>query len=216
MITISEIVKQTIRNKPFIEEALQIDIINLSSYARLLKSDIEKQLLKSVEIGAIIMALKRVKTSMKMNDEKNMCFNQRPEIILRSQLVEITYENSDGLIEKVGKLFHPSTYTKDLFCAITQGVFETALIINTSFYPQLKKIFYKEKLIAWLENLTAITIRLPKENVQTPGVYYRILKALAWNNVNVIDVVSTNTEFTILLHENEVEAGFSAIKKIFK
>jgi len=214
MITISEIVKQTIQNKPFIEEALQQNILNLSSYARLLKPDIEKQLLKKVEVGAIIMALKRFKLA-KQNTNNTTIFKHLPELILRSQLVEITYENSEELIEKVSKLFYPVTQTKNFFCTITQGVFETAIITNMSFYPHLQKMFRKEKIIAWLENLTAVTIRLPKENVQTPGVYYRILKALAWDNINVIDVVSTNTEFTILLQENEVERGFSAIKKIF-
>lgn len=214
MITISEIVRQTIQNKPFIEEALQQNILNLSSYARLLKPDVEKQLLKKVEVGAIIMALKRFK-SIKQNVSNTTIFKNLPELILRSQLVEITYENSEELIEKVSNLFRPATQTKNFFCTITQGVFETAIITNMSFYPQLQKMFRKEKIIAWLENLTAVTIRLPKENVQTPGVYYRILKALAWDNINVIDVVSTNTEFTILLQEDEVERGFSAIKKIF-
>lgn len=216
MITIAEIVKQTVQNKPFIEEALHSDILNLSAFARLLKPDIEKQLDKNVEVGAIIMALKRFKSFSFKKNHSRLIFNQLPELILRSQLVEITYENSDGLIEKVEELFHPASNTKNFFCTITQGVFETAIITNMSFYPQLQKMFKKETVIAWLENLTAITIRLPKENVQTPGVYYRILKSLAWENINVIDVVSTHTEFTILLQEGEVEKGFSAIKKIFK
>jgi len=216
MITISEIVKQTIQNKPFVEEALQKKILNLSSYARLLKPDIEKQLLKNVEIGAIIMALKRFKVSIGQRDNVSLIFNELPELILRSQLVEVTYENSEGLIEKVVKLFHLIAPGKKFFCTITQGVFETAIITNMSIYPQLKEMFCKERVIGRLKNLTAVTIRLPKENVQTPGVYYRILKSLAWNNINVIDVVSTNTEFTILLQENEVERGFFAIKTIFK
>ncbi len=215
MVTIAEVVAEFVHKEPFVEEALQKGIINLSSLARFLSPEIEKKLHKSVKTGAVVMALRRYRAPVQTRNV-NRIFDGVPEMILRSGLVEITYENSEGLIEKAGKLFHPGAQTKNLFCTITQGVFETAVITNMFFLKRLETVFKNEKVIALLSNLTAITIRLPQENVEMPGVYYRILKTLAWNNINIIDIVSTNTEFTILLKDSEVELGFSALKKLFR
>jgi hypothetical protein len=46
-----------------------------------------------------------------------------------------------------------------------------------------------------------MVLRLPPAIVKTPGAYYRILKQLAWENINLIDGVSTYTEFTIVLDD---------------
>jgi hypothetical protein len=66
-----------------------------------------------------------------------------------------------------------------------------------------------------VRNLSAIVIRLAPSAVQTPGVYYAILKRLAWQNLNVVDVVSTCTEFTIVLGNEEVDKAFSALRRYF-
>jgi hypothetical protein len=49
--------------------------------------------------------------------------------------------------------------------------------------------------------------------VGTPGVYYSIFKQLAWGNVNVVDVVSTYTEFTVLFEFQNVDRAFSILKR---
>ena len=71
------------------------------------------------------------------------------------------------------------------------------------------EIFGGESVLARLGNLSAIIIRLSPRTVHIPGVYYAILKQLAWGNVNVIDVVSTTTEFTILIEKPQVDRAFS-------
>jgi hypothetical protein len=60
--------------------------------------------------------------------------------------------------------------------------------------------------------LSSITILLTKETVNIPGVYYSILKLLAWNEINVIDVISTYSELTIILSNNDIDKAFSILK----
>ncbi len=38
-------------------------------------------------------------------------------------------------------------------------------------------------------------------------------KQLAWNNINVVEVVSTYTEFTIILQKKQVDVSFSILMK---
>ena len=86
------------------------------------------------------------------------------------------------------------------------------LIVSASCEPVVQEVFAGEHLTAKVRHLSAIVIRLPASTVKTPGVYYTILKQLAWRNVNVVDVVSTCTEFTIVLEDAEIDVAFSALR----
>jgi hypothetical protein len=48
-----------------------------------------------------------------------------------------------------------------------------------------------------------------------PRIFYTILKQLAWESINVIEVVSTYTEFTIILERGQVDQSFSILMKYF-
>ena len=44
------------------------------------------------------------------------------------------------------------------------------------------------------------------------GLYYKIFKRLAWDNVTLYEIISTTNEFTILVEEHLVDKAFSIIK----
>ena len=85
---------------------------------------------------------------------------------------------------------------------------------TADFDTLIEKRFGKEKLVAKFHNLSSITIRLPKEVVYIPGVYYQVLKRLAWENINVIEVLSTYTELTVIVENKDVDQAFSTLKKL--
>ena len=64
MKTISSIVENYIKSKPFLQSALAQGIINLTSLSRNIKPEIEEQLGKDVRNGAIVMALKRLSSEL--------------------------------------------------------------------------------------------------------------------------------------------------------
>jgi len=141
-------------------------------------------------------------------------FKHKPEIILRSNLIEFSITNSQLLIEKHKRLFDLIRGSNSYFLTITQGIFETGIIISQECKNLVEKIFKEEKIVKIFNNLSAITIKLPEENVMAPGIYYFILKALAWEKINVIEVVSTYCEFTIILEDKDIDRAFSCLKKL--
>ena len=56
---------------------------------------------------------------------------------------------------------------------------------------------------------------LPPGTAQIPGIYSQLLKSLAWEGINVVEVVSTLNELTIVLEEERIDAAFSIIKRLF-
>jgi len=215
MITISQVVEEIIGQSPFLEDNLIKGIINYSALARDIKPDIENKLLKSVKTGAIIMALRRIGKIHQLNHNIKRIFSKTPDIIIRSNLVEYTFENSNSFLSRLRILFDEAKNQNQYFFTVTQGVFETGIIVSQELMSKIEDLFRGERLIKKLSFLSSITVKLPEENVTTPGVYYFILKALAWQNINVIEVVSTYQEITLILETKEVDRAFSVLKKAF-
>jgi len=214
MITIAEILNRVVVETPFLEEGIADGIINLSALARKVQPQIEKTLMKPVSESAILMALKRMspKLTKKLKLNKQSIF-RAGDLTVRSDLSEFTFLRSETLLEKQKLLLHEIKDRGDHFITFTQGVFEITTIVNSGLAEAVETIFKGEKVISRLSELAAVTIRLSPQTVHTPGVHYSILKQLALRDINVVEVVSTYTEFTIILEKNYVDVSFSILLK---
>lgn len=212
MITIGELVNEYLKNHPFIEQAIQDDLINYSSLARQIRPLFEKQLMKRIEASAVGMALRRAARAIQKKKQSYPTIKPE-ELIVRSGIVEYTFEKSETISAAVAEFLHSTAQEKKYFSVVTEGVFEVAVIMSNQYEQIAKKIFKEESITARKESISAITLRLPTNNVVVPGVYYRFLQKLAWDNINIVDVVSTLTEFTILLSEDEVDRAFTLLKE---
>lgn len=214
MISVSDALNEIIASQPFIEEGLSRGLINYSAYAREIKPHIEKRLYKDIKEGAIVMALKRISEKLSNRKPKGVEPLNLTDLTVRSNLLEITFQNSDTLLDKTSQLFNKISSEKDILCTLSEGVRETTFILSSEIADEAKEIFKKEVLIAQIDNLSSISIRLPKEVVYIPGVYYQVLKKLSWENINIIEVLSTYTELTVIVESKDVDLAFSALKNL--
>lgn len=213
MISIRDALNEIIQSQPFIEEGLSRGIINYSAFAREIKLVIEKKLYKTVKEGAIVMALKRISEQQSKKAKQSQELNLT-NLTVRSSLTEFTYLNSESLADKQRELFNRLAEEKDVFCAVSQGIRETTFIASSEPSLAIERIFSSETLVAKIDNLSSITIHLPKEVVYIPGVYYQVLKMLAWENINMIEVLSTYTELTVIVEGQDIDRAFSTLKKL--
>lgn len=212
MISTSMLVQQMIKESPLVEDGLAQGIISYSALAREMQPKIQKKLLKNITREAIVMALKRASVQLKKKRrfiQTNVQFNR---LTVRSGLIEFTYLNSDSIVEKYKEIFSITGKRNDVFCNLSQGVRETMIVVEEEMAGDVERIFQKEKLIAKIANLSSIIILLSKETVNMPGVYYTVLKLLAWNDISFIDVVSTFSELTIIFSNKDIDQAFSLLK----
>ncbi len=216
MITISEVVKDIVRKTPFLEEGLARDILNLSAVARMIKPEIEKELMKEIKKGAIVMSLKRLKLNLRKKDlGPRAFFKKPPDLMVRSNLVEITLSNTESFRQKQRKFIEQLKWKDNYFLTITQGIFETTIIASENLEGALQKNFAGEKIVSRFKNLSSITIQLPDNATRVPGIYSFFLRALAWEGINLIEVVSTLNEFSIILENKNVDRAFSILNGLF-
>ena len=218
MRTIASEVTAFIKTKPFLSTALSQGIINLTSLAREIQPEIEQNLRKPAKSGAIVMALKRISDNLEfisthkiVNVLKNL-----GDITVRSSLVDYSFANSDSLLYSQAKLLAAIEDRKDVFYTSSRGVSESNIIVSANISELVAKLFVNEVCNTKLENLSSITVQLPKENIAIPGIYYFIFQRLSWEGVNLNEVISTSNEFTILMDESQVNTAFEVIKNLMK
>ncbi len=218
MITISEAVKDLLTQLPFLEEALSDNLVNVSSLARKLLPDIEKKLKKPVKEGAVIMAINRLAPNYyhKINIGLKDFVTHLGDFTVRSDLVDYTYANTESLRRKQSIILNQLEGQSGVFYTFSQGVNETTIIVSASQETLMDELFKTETLISKKTDLSTITMGLPEENTEISGFYYFILKNLAWEGINIMDVISTTNEFTIVVREEDITRAFSILRRIKK
>ena len=216
MKTISSVVEHYIKTKPFLLSALSQGIINLTSLSRNMMPELEQELGKDVKQGAVVMALKRLSEELdfKVNHKILKVLKNIGEITVRSSLIDYTFAVSETILDKQAALISEINKENGIFYTSSRGVNETNIVVSNSVGYLVDKHFSGEKLIQKLDNLASITVKLPKENISIPGIYYFIFQRLAWEGIIINEVISTSNEFTILVSEEEVDVAFKVIKDL--
>ena len=216
MKTISSVVENFIKNKPFLSTSLSEGIINLTSLSRRIKPEIEFVLKKKVRSGAIVMALKRISNSLEFVSTHKILkvLKNIGDITVRSSLIDYSFKVSDSLLSCQAKFLSEIDNPHLFFYTSSRGVTESNIIISNEMKEKMETYFEREILIKRTDNQSSISIKLPEENVSIPGIYYFIFQKLSWEGINITEVISTSNEFTIVVDDKNVNEAFKIIKNL--
>lgn len=216
MIKISAITAQLIHQSPFIAEALEEGLINVAALARKLQPEVSKVAGKPVQTGAIIMAIQRLPPGRLHQPGQSLrsFFRKVQDISVRSGVLDYTFRNSGTLAECQARLLAQIGQKPKVYYSVSRGIEETTLLVSQAFEHEVDVLFAKEKRLSKEKNLNAISLMLPDENRVLFGIYYFILRQLAWNGINVVEVVSTSNEFTIVVGNEDIDRAFSALLRL--
>ncbi len=218
MKTIQEAVEKTIRKTPFLEEALNEKLINVSSLARVILPEVTKLLNKNVKAGAVMMAINRLSPANELRIRKNIrkFTLSLGDFIVRSDLSDYTFKNTTSLLKEIARILNKAAESNDYFITVSQGIYETNIVISNSLQPEIKSLFTKERLIHSVLKLASITIKLPQGNLEQSGFYYFILKQLAWADISLQEIISTTNEMTIVVKEKDINQTFAILMDMKK
>ncbi len=214
MASIASKVEQLVIESAFLTEGMVRGLINLSELARQMQPQLEKDMWKPIGQAAVVMALTRLATRLQERDHIETCLlPQMAELTTRSELTEFTYRFSSTTRACQRRLLILAEEHPEIFITITQGLHEVLIIVGRPLVWAVEKTFSEENMLVRLENLSALTLRLDPEGRHTPGIYQAILKKLALVKVNVVDMICTYTELTILLERTQVGLAFSVLSQ---
>lgn len=212
MKTITTCVHDIIRHQPFLDDAIARDIVNFSGLAADIQPEVEKEMRKPVKLGSIIMALRRYapqRTKINMKSLREM-----GDIVVRSGITEYTFLNSKTIIANKAKLLEEVKDQTGVYLNISSNYQESNILVSSTLKNVVEKYFRSEVRVTVKDELSSITIALPKNSSQTVGLYFYIFKLLAYEGIPVFEMISTSNYFALFLEKEYVNKAFLLMNEI--
>ena len=214
MVTVSNIIEHEIKRKPLLQEALTQGIVSYSSLAEQLHESISKQLGKEVHLPAIIMALRRHSEKLQQASKDTKKFSYKAEIIMKSHLADISVAKTHSFFTKLEDIYDLADFEKGDTLNIIQGTYEVSIIVNAKHKEKLLEMLADEKVHVTEENLSSISVNFSKEYVDAPGIIFEFTRKLAWNNINIVEIISTSKELTFIIAKKDASRAFEVLQEL--
>jgi len=215
MVTVSHVVDKLINNKVFLQESMNQGVISCNSLATKLKPEIEEELGKEVKHSAIVMALRRYEEKLKKSI-KEPSFNYFVETIMKTNMCYIVLRETPSLLPKLFTLYHILDFKKGSILNIVQGNHEVGVITNERYKEKLLDLLKMETVLIVEDGLVAISLMYSKDFTFTPGVVYNVSRFIAWENINIINILHTPTELSLVVNEGDAMKCYKTLQKLVK
>ncbi len=216
MVSIARICEKMIAQKPFLQEALSSGIINYGALAETMMKDVEQEFGKKVKHAAVMMALRRLQEKLQHMPITSPKFTSDCDLTIKSDLFEITIVRHPLTYKLIHRFYDLVDPRSGDFLTITTGTHEITIICNKKYKQKFLKMIVKDDLLIEIDDLAALTLKLPKHGVEMPGVFYLITRALTWENINIVEIVSTYTEDTLILKNKDVARAYQILLETIK
>ncbi|MDA0208308.1 MAG: hypothetical protein O3B64_02800 [bacterium] len=214
MKTTAQHTKEMLMQDAVAYEAMQRGILNYSKYASGIIKSLEEKMLKPVSVGSVVVALGRIQK----------CIDKSPlsqslavdDIFTQRSLQKLVFTDNASTMSQLASLAKEAWSNGHLFI-VSQNMKESAVITKDLYAGKAKKQL-SESLLFNQKNLVCVTVRLNKESIVTPGVFYSLLKPLMPGRVNVIEVVTGLGEISLIIdakYEEKVMRSFMPVSTKF-
>lgn len=214
MVTISRVAQKLVNERVFIQEAMSRGIVSFGALAEQMKPEIEEELGKKVKHSAIVMALRRHAETLKKR-YKPVKFDYTSEIILKTDICDIVVLRSPTLLDKLKEIYDTVNFEVGDMLNVIHGRYEVSIVTNKRYLDKAKKVLRREKILNTETDLVSLTLTLSKDFLYTPGVIFTAVRQMAWENINIYEIVSTNTELTFILHKNDSMRAYVSLERLF-
>jgi aspartokinase len=216
MVTVSHLVNKQIRENSLFEEAIRSKIVSYAALANKIKPEIEAELGAKVKPSAIIMALRRMEEELEAETKQRKPILYSSELILKTNICDICLVRSASFLKSLSKIYELIDFEKGDIINIIHGSNEISIITNEKYKERLVELLVGEKILNIEESLVSLSLTYPKEFFYTPGIIFEVTRKLAWEKVNILEIVSTMSELTFILAEKDGIKGYNALREFIK
>ena len=211
--SVATCVKEIINRSPFIAEMMSLDLISFSNLARFLKNDVEAMYGNPVSEAAIIMASRRYKTELDNQAaiQKDKEGKIRFEISMKTNIYDVNLKRSDESANNLMSLYGRVKPSEGDFLNVSIGSHEISLSVSDRYRSDVDALINESEVIHRFSDLVAITIVFKGDFLQTPGILYLAARKLAWEGINIIEVISTMDVLTFVVRKEESSRAYEAL-----
>jgi aspartokinase len=184
-------------------------LLNLSAFAKQIEAQVQTELGQSVATNTIVAALSRLQKSREAPSESPIELHAS-DLSVKTGLSSIAYEKTAKVQALLSKVVAQTQLTRSDLFALAIGLSQISLVVPQEQVAALRKELKAIKPLYTSDNLASVTVRFGPKYLKTPGVVHHFIKSIASRGVNIVEVVSTFTELTVIVIDADLEAAFLA------
>ncbi len=209
MVTISQVVQKKLKDRVLLQECINSEIVSFNKIAKKLKPEIEQEMNKKVKTNSIVMAIRRNSKDL-TEKSKRASFSYAIETI-KTDICYIVLEESPTLLSKLQNLYPIIDFKKGGYLNIIQGNYEVAIITNKKYKEELIDHLHEERVLDTIDDLVSVSLTYSKDYLYMPGIMYDISRFLAWENINIYDIILTKTELNIIIDKKDLTKCYKTL-----
>ena len=209
MIRISEAIENIVTGHQALRFGFYHRLLNLSQVARFLRPSIEAQTRKEVTDAAILMNLSRFQqrlAEMPTSTSETLVLDK---VNIQSGLCSVTLLKTSESHRELNRVFS-RIQSRNGFVTVTEGMREITVIVEAGNLNLLLGSLSSKPSIVH-RDLASVGMNFNERYLAIKGILAQMLEEVALQNINVIEVASTATEFCVFLKEDDVQLAFDAI-----
>ena len=90
------------------------------------------------------------------------------------------------------------------------------IINNEGNIKKVKEYLKKEETIREDKNLVSIALKYSDELIDIPGNLFMLTRALAWENITIINLIETMSESIFILKEKDATRALTKLSQVMK
>ena len=216
MPTIAHLTEKLIEEKAFLQDALYRRIINYQSLAEELKPQVEKELKKKVKTSTIMISLRRYADKLEKKYIKKITFGPECDLDMKSKIIEISVKRSNSIFTLVPEIFELVNFDEGGILNFTNGNYDVSIVTNERYKEEIIKKLKSEKIIEVNDNLVALSFKYSRDFRHIPGTLHQIIRILAWENINILELIETMNETIFILSEDDSLRAFRSLHNLLK
>lgn len=210
-------VKEIINRSPFISEMLIQEVISYSNLALFIKPKVEALYGAEVSSASIVMAIRRYTLDLKkLNHIEKKSNRIEYEIQMKTNIYDVNIKRSSSFIDKISSLYSLIRIENGDFINISIGEYEIVVTISDKYKDNLENLLKNENVINREDDMVALTISFKGNNfLETPGITYLATRKLAWENINIYEIVSTLNVLTFIIKKKDSLEAYGVLQAFF-
>lgn len=204
-------VQELLLSKPLILASLEMQIVNYSALARLLRKEVEGRLGRKVSEAAVKMAILRFREQLAAR-------------VSEANVLKVVGESTASLIDDVGLLtlrgVDPLTLlskalsmaSKARLFQLTQGIRTFTIVTDDDYIDGMLGELEPQWVEAVYRDQAAVVLVSPPDIITTPGVIAYLATLLGFNGVNITQLISTHTDTLFIVQRGDAVKAYTLLR----
>ncbi len=210
--SIASYVKTIIDRSPFISDMLIQDIASYSNLALSIKPKVEALYGAPVSDSSIVMAIRRYAEELRSKPKRSRSGSIDYEIQMKTNIYDVNLRRNDMFAGKLPEIYSSVHPENGDFINVTIGSHEITLSVSENARSNVDRILSGFEIVHSYTDLVALTILFHGDYIQTPGITYLAVRKLAWEHINIIEIVSTMNVLTFIVSREDSHRAYQALE----